>query len=84
MISPHSVERQSQLLSIQKDYALTLEKYPHLESLINKFLTLELISTRGGDYNVLQGVMFNEPVENCKKHQEEFQRQLIQHNLRVI
>lgn len=66
VISPHSIERKTHLISIQKDYALTLEKFPYLESLINQFLTLELISTDIKSYNVLKGRMFNKPVENHK------------------
>ena len=39
------MEKQSTLIQIKKDYTLTLEKFPYLESLINKFLTMELVST---------------------------------------
>ena len=36
VICSHSNEREQNLLLIQKEYALTLEKYPHLELLIQQ------------------------------------------------
>jgi 26S proteasome regulatory subunit N5 len=52
--------------------------------LIDGYLTLELISTDPSSYGILKMSIFNAPVENHAAHRSEFQKQLIQHNLRVI
>ena len=45
---------------------------------------MELVSTNSSSYGVLEKTMFNGPTENWEEHRKEFQKQLIQHNLRVV
>eukprot|EP01017_Pseudomicrothorax_dubius_P013355 TRINITY_DN1583_c0_g1_i4.p1 TRINITY_DN1583_c0_g1~~TRINITY_DN1583_c0_g1_i4.p1 ORF type:complete len:250 (+),score=84.89 TRINITY_DN1583_c0_g1_i4:61-750(+) len=84
LLNQHSLERHNHLHSLQTNHFITLEQFPHLDNVVKSFLSKELISTDINKYNVKDLQLFSNRVENGKKHEVAFVKQLIQHNVQII
>ena len=84
VIDTHSPEQVKHLLELQTKYADDLEQNPHLKNIVESILSRELISVDVVRYDLGGLELFSGNVENTQHHVEQFRRQLIQHNIRII
>ncbi len=81
VIDTYGPEKLKYLLNLETDYEEELSQSPHLLGLVKAFLSQELISIDIRSYGVLQLDAF---IIKEGENQKNFQKQLIQHNIRVI
>jgi len=72
------------LSALETEYEQELISNPELLGIVRAFLSQELISIVPRSYGVMNLDIFIGNVENKEQHLKDFQKQLIQHNLRVI
>lgn len=84
VISQHSKDQVGHLNNFNLNYTSVIEKFPHLNELLKQILSTELISTNPADYGLANLEIFSQNYENHLVHQQNFRKQLIQHNIRVI
>lgn len=86
MVAPYDNEKVDLLNIVTSLYTRELDQNELLSKYLRKFLTFELMPFN--DQEIEQQVRTYEPfvneTENSQKHMQEFMRQLIQHNIRVI
>lgn len=84
VIDTHSPEQVKHLIELQEKYADDLEQNPHLKNIVEAILSTELISVDAASYGLDKLEIFSGNVENTQNHRDQFKKQLIQHNLRII
>lgn len=84
IIDSHSPEQVKHLQQLQTTYFDDLEQNPHLKNIVASILSNELISIDGPSYGLGSLEIFSGKVENTQHHLEQFRKQLIQHNIRII
>lgn len=84
IISPYSNEQIQHLNNLKLNYTSILEKHPNLQNIIENILGSELISTKIESYNLQNSELFQPQMENHETHKQNFKKQLIQFNLRVL
>jgi 26S proteasome regulatory subunit N5 len=84
VIETHSNEQVKHLLDLQTNYADDLEQNPHLKNIVESILSTELISIDVKSYDLGRLEIFSGNVENTQQHVEQFRKQLIQHNIRIV
>lgn len=84
IISSYSKDQVQLLNDLKLSYSEILEKFENLKNAVDSILSTELISTSFETYNLSNTEIFSEKMENHLVHKQNFKKQLIQHNLRVI
>jgi len=84
VIDTHSPEQVKHLLDLQAKYSDDLEQNHHLKNIVESILSNELISVDVKSYDLGKLEVFSGNVENTQHHTEQFRKQLIQHNIRII
>jgi 26S proteasome regulatory subunit N5 len=82
VLNTYSQGQQDQLNNLMTNYFLTIEKFPHLHKVIKNFLSKEVVTTKVDDYGLGRTELLTNQyaADNLKA----FQKQLYQHNLRVV
>jgi len=84
VIDSYGVEQVKHLLDLKEKYSDDLEANPHLKNIADNMLSTELISVNVSGYGLDKLELFTDKVENSKVHLQALQKQLIQHNVRII
>lgn len=84
VIDSHSPEQVKHLIDLQSKYADDLEQNPHLKNIVESMLSTELISVDPSTYGLDKLEIFSGNVDNTQNHRDQFRKQLIQHNIRII
>lgn len=84
VIDTHSVEQVKHLSDLQTKYSDDLEQNPHLKTIVESMLSTELVSVDTKGYGLDHLELFSGKLENTQNHREQFRKQLIQHNIRII
>jgi len=84
VIDNHSPDQLKHLLDLQITYADDLEENPHLKGVVEAILSRELVSIDTNSYGLNNLELFSNKIEHAQKHKDQFRKQLVQHNIRII
>lgn len=84
IISSYSKDQLQYLNDLNLNYIRILEKYPVLKFVIDSIMSSELINTNTETYNLSDLELFSPQMENNESHLQNFRKQLVQHNLRIL
>ncbi|EGR29077.1 26S proteasome protein, macropain, putative [Ichthyophthirius multifiliis] len=83
IITKHTHEQVQLLNQLTTKYKHILERYSNLKHVVEQYLLEELISTNPSEYNIGDIWCFSK-APNHEKHLQDFRKQLIQHNIRIV
>lgn len=85
VLNKHTNDQVQHLLELKNKYASDLEQHPHLRTIVENYLCTELITVNINDYNVNHCELFDKSRnEYAQQHLDNFRKQLVQHNIRII
>lgn len=84
VIDTYSNEQVKKLNELRDSYSDDLDAHPHMKNIVDSMLATELVSVNPTSYQVDKLELFADKTENSKVHADNFKKQLVQHNLRII